>query len=119
VRFPPGSVAYATQLDSGTITAEASHTTALHPTELYMTAGLLVAFVVLWWFHRRRPRAGTVFFAYLLLYGLVRFSVEAFRGDSARSVAGLTVSQAISLVLLVVGFVALVARMRRKPVATA
>ncbi len=112
VQFPPESVAYSDLLDAGTVAIGTPYTPALHPTELYMTVWLLGVFAVLYWLFYRKPRSGTVFYSYLALYGLARFAMEAFRGDSAYSVAGLTVSQAISVVLFAVGTVLLLVTRR-------
>jgi phosphatidylglycerol:prolipoprotein diacylglycerol transferase len=100
VRFPRGSVAFQAQLDAGLIIESDSHTLACHPTELYMTAGLTVVFFALRARAIRRSWDGSVVCGYLLLYGILRFLVESLRGDSARSVFSMTVSQAISLALV-------------------
>lgn len=100
VRFPPGSVAYQAQLESGLVTAGDPLAHACHPTELYMTAGLLIVFAVLRGRRFWQVWDGSVTCGYLLLYGILRFLVESLRGDSARSVFGMTVSQAISLALI-------------------
>ncbi len=100
VRFPPGSVAYQAQLDADLITPADSHALACHPTELYMTVGLVAVYLALRSSLFRRPWDGAVVCGYLLLYGILRFLVESLRGDSARSVFGMTVSQAISAALI-------------------
>ena len=113
VRFPRGSVAYQAQLDAGLITPADSHALACHPAELYMTVGLAAVFLALQSRVFRRNWDGSVVCGYLLLYGILRFLVESVRGDSARSVFGMTVSQAISMVL-VVGAGAVFARRLRQ-----
>lgn len=91
VQFPPNHV-------SGGV--------PVHPTQLYEAAGnLLIAVVLLWWTPRRRF-AGQVAWGYAVLYGVMRFVVEFFRGDYARRyVLDLTLSQMIALALVVVGIV--------------
>ena len=113
VGFPSDSVAYQDHLDAGTLSPGAAHTVALHPTQLYMAAGLLAVFAILKSPLVRRPWGGSVVCAYLLLYGILRFLVEILRGDSAHSVAGMTLSQGISAGLAVVALVALVVQTRR------
>lgn len=103
VQFPAGSPAFDQQVQDGMITTAAAHTLPVHPTQLYMTFGLLIAGFALRGLLMRRPPEGVVFFAYLLLYGVLRFVVELLRGDSARSVAGLTVSGGISIGLAIIG----------------
>ena len=49
----------------------------------------------------------SLFLEYMFLYGLLRFTVEAFRGDSLPSVLNImTVSQTVSLGLIVVSSIA-------------
>lgn len=99
-RYLSGSVVYQAQLDAGLITSADPRSLACHPTQLYMALGLLLVFGVSLLWSLRRPPAGIVACGYLLLYGILRFLVEFLRGDSARSVFGMTVSQAISLMLV-------------------
>lgn len=101
MRFPPGSVAYQAQLDSGLITTADLRAHACHPTQLYMALGLLLVFGLLHPLRLRQLQAGFTVCGYLLLYGILRFLVEFLRGDSARSVFGMTVSQVISLALII------------------
>jgi len=97
VSFPAGCAAYGSHLETGLVPPGATHTLPVHPTQLYMVAGLLGAFGLLKWLLARKRFAGEVALGYLFLYGVVRFTVEIFRGDSGRPVADMTVSQLISL----------------------
>lgn len=114
VMFPRHSPAFDAQVFAGSLAPGAAQSLPVHPTQLYMTLGLVVICLVL----KRalvRPRpSGVVFFGYIFLYGMLRFLVELVRGDSARSVGGLTVSGAISAVFVAVGFAAC-AYLRRRP----
>lgn len=113
VTFPRFSLAYQAQMQAGDLSKSAAHSLPVHPTQLYMVVGLLAVSLLL----KRalvRPRpAGVVFFGYIFLYGLLRFLVELVRGDSARSVMGLTVSGAISAVFVALGAAACVYLLRR------
>ena len=102
VQFPPGSVAYQAHLDRHWITQSDAYSLAIHPTQLYMAGGLLAGFALLKWRLGRKSWDGSVVCDYLLSYGILRFLVEILRGDSARSIAGMTVSQSISVVLVAV-----------------
>ena len=77
----------------------ADETPPLHPTQLYEAAGELAIFGVLLLLrgagasrprrrgHRRNASArkpGTLILLYAVLYGLLRFGVELYRGDFAR-----------------------------------
>lgn len=108
VTFPRGSPAFRAQLEDHQIAADAPNALPVHPAQLYMAFGLVAAALVLLAMRSRAERAGMVFFSYLLLYGLLRFVVETTRGDSAKSVAGLTVSGAISAALAVAALVLIV-----------
>lgn len=55
-----------------------------HPTQLYESAAELAVFAALWWLASRRPPAGRVFAAWLVLYPAARFVIELFRGDGER-----------------------------------
>lgn len=91
--FPQGSYAY-----------EAYGNVAVHPTQLYEAAFLLVLFAFLIAFGRR-----SAFPLYLMLYAIGRYVIECFRGDE-RGGLGLPVSpaQAISLLIFLLGGVILV-----------
>lgn len=103
VHYPQGSHAYLHQLDTGQLTADAPCSLGVHPAPLYMAVGLLVIAGILKWTLERRRFHGQVAALYGVLYGALRFTVEGLRGDSARSVFGMTVSQTLSLALLAVG----------------
>lgn len=120
VAFPKGSPPFNRQVSEGLLSPAASHAHPVHPTQLYETFALFLIGAVLLVAARFSPgRPGLLMALYPLLYGLVRLVIEAFRGDSARQAAGLTVSQVIS-VLLICGSVAALALLwsfvwRRQP----
>jgi prolipoprotein diacylglyceryltransferase len=51
----------------------------------------------------------------LVGYGVIRFAVEFFRADNAPAYLGLTISQVISVVFILVGGLALLVRVQRVP----
>ena len=61
----------------------------VHPTQLYMAFGLGAVYAILRLVLQRRHAPGFVLAAYFALYGMLRFTVEAFRGDSARPLLGM------------------------------
>jgi phosphatidylglycerol:prolipoprotein diacylglycerol transferase len=78
----------------------------LHPTQLYEAALNIANYAFLAWLYRRRPRPGAVLAAYLMVYGVGRFTIEYFRGDADRGfVLGglLSTSQAIAIVMVALG----------------
>lgn len=72
-----------------------------HPTQLYeAAANALIAFAVLRYLPRRR-RDGDAFVLYIALYAVARFAIEFFRADDRGfSLAGLSPSQLIALLIL-------------------
>ena len=79
-----------------------SHALPVHPTQIYssMNAGLLC--LLLWAYYPFRRRDGEVFAALFLLYPFTRILLEVIRTDEAGKFGtGLTISQLVSLVLMV------------------
>ncbi|HOZ45942.1 MAG TPA: prolipoprotein diacylglyceryl transferase [Candidatus Hydrogenedentes bacterium] len=119
VQFPKHSPAHYIQAKEGLIPSGAAESLPVHPTQLYMVLGLATIFVVLkWQLGRKHAFDGVVSLQYFFLYGCLRFVVEFYRGDSARSIFGLTVAQAISLVFVVGAVVVYMMAVRtgRRPV---
>jgi len=76
----------------------------LHPTQLYELFGNLVIFVVLHMLLGKARIKGIVVSVYLFLYGILRFSVEFFRGDERGAmIAGLSHAQVFSIVMIIAG----------------
>jgi phosphatidylglycerol:prolipoprotein diacylglycerol transferase len=83
-----------------------------HPSQLYeaLLEGL-VLFLVVGWIYRRRLPPGAAFWAFLAVYGLVRFMVEFVREPDAHigtDLGPFTRGQLLSLPLLLVGTALLV-----------
>ena len=89
---------YEHQVREGVIGWGEGWTLPVHPTPLYACAGLLAIFFILRYAYKRKPPAGAVLLLYILLYSGLRFVTECFRGDTVRSFAGMTTSQAIAAV---------------------
>jgi phosphatidylglycerol:prolipoprotein diacylglycerol transferase len=87
----------------------------LHPTQLYESAGELVNFFILIILRRHKSFNGQLFMTYLLLYSILRFSIEFFRGDIARGflVADISFSQAISALMFLVAITGMIILKRR------
>ncbi len=86
-KFPQGSAAY------GEMVAEPAfrdyilshgHTPALHPTQLYEGLGELGLFFILIHLAGRKRFHGQILASWLMLYAIVRLSIETFRGDFGR-----------------------------------
>ncbi len=80
----------------------------LHPTQLYESAGEFVIFLILILLRKRQAFRGELFWTYVMLYSILRFFVEFFRGDAARGMLaeGLSLAQAISVIMffIAIGF---------------
>jgi phosphatidylglycerol---prolipoprotein diacylglyceryl transferase len=75
----------------------------LHPAQLYESAANLVIFGILYRLWYRSTRPGQIFGLYLVLYGVARFTVEFFRNHEQSLVMGLSLTQWISMALLMLG----------------
>jgi phosphatidylglycerol:prolipoprotein diacylglycerol transferase len=73
-----------------------------HPAVAYELIGDLVIFLALLVIYTRLPRAGVTFFAWVFLYGFLRFWVSFLRLDD-QILAGLTTAQVIALVAMPIG----------------
>lgn len=80
---------------------------AVHPTQLYEVALMLVAFWVIWRLRTHQRAAGWLFGLYLLLAGIERFLVEFLRAKDDRVLGPLTIAQGMSLAIALVGLVML------------
>jgi phosphatidylglycerol:prolipoprotein diacylglycerol transferase len=108
-RFPPQSLAYQTFAGRANpeafLAADHAHTLPLHPTQLYESFGELGLFLLLVLVVRpRKAFHGQVLATWLVLYAILRSTVEAFRGDVERGVVlGLGVGTWTSLVIFGIG----------------
>jgi phosphatidylglycerol:prolipoprotein diacylglycerol transferase len=56
----------------------------LHPTQIYESIGTLLIFVTLLGLRKRKSFEGQVFWVYIALYSIARFTIDFFRGDETR-----------------------------------
>jgi len=76
--------------------------TPLYPTQLMEFFGLLIIFSILLFAYKKKPFDGFVFSLYMLLYGVLRFFLEFYRGVTPPIEAiGLTWNQVVSLGMIV------------------
>ncbi|MBR1753912.1 prolipoprotein diacylglyceryl transferase [bacterium] len=71
-----------------------------HPTFLYESLLNILVLVSLFYILKKKPKDGTIFFAYLILYSVVRIFIETIRIDSAYSVMGAPIAIVVSLFLI-------------------
>lgn len=88
----------------------------LHPTQLYESAGELLNFFILITLRKYKSFNGQLFMMYLILYAILRFIIEFFRGDVARGflISNLSVSQGISILMFLAGVAGLMILRRKK-----
>lgn len=93
---------------------------AVHPSPLYETVLLLMVFGFLLWIDKRKPFEGFTTWIFFVLYGIVRFVLEYFRGDRLVWIdtLNLSASQVISLVSIGAGLLMLWLINRRRSGAT-
>ena len=103
VRVPAG-------IDSNTLLA-------VHPTQLYEVGLMFLAFMLLWKLRHKAWGTGALFGVYLILAGVERFCIEILRAKDDRFLAGFTLAQLTSVLVVLVGLT-LFARFRNtEPVA--
>ena len=78
---------------------------AVHPTQLYEAAAMMLAFWLLWRLRDHGRGTGWLMGAYLLFAGTERFLVEILRAKDDRFLAGFTVAQLTSIVIATVGVI--------------
>jgi phosphatidylglycerol:prolipoprotein diacylglycerol transferase len=75
----------------------------LHPTQMYELSIDLLFFGILWAIRKRTVFEGQLFSIYLMGYGVIRFVIEYFRGDSLLFFGLMPVAQAISIGIVITG----------------
>ena len=93
VSYPPGSFAFADQVNKGLINLTANQSLPLHPVQLYLSLNGLVLFLICSYIYKKyNYHAGFLFSLFWLLYGLTRFCLEFFRGDYPEKIFGFLTS---------------------------
>ncbi|MFH1380818.1 MAG: prolipoprotein diacylglyceryl transferase [Candidatus Omnitrophota bacterium] len=85
-----------------------------HPTQLYASFALIVIFIILKLAAKKSYFSGFVFMLYLVLYSGQRFFIDFLRDDTPRYYLNLTVSQFISIAVLVFAFGFYITRQKNK-----
>jgi len=86
----------------------------LHPTQLYEAGAELVILLFLLATEKRgRPFPGRTFWGYMMLYGVSRFIIEFYRGDTRGAVLMVSTSQFLSLLIVPLSIVMLIVLGRR------
>mgnify|MGYP001359600382 FL=1 len=91
---------------------------AVHPTQVYETALMLLATAWLWNRRAHGRATGWLFGCYLVIAGVERLAIEFLRAKDDRVLGGFTIAQAMSVGIILVGII-VVARLRRPSGVTA
>jgi phosphatidylglycerol---prolipoprotein diacylglyceryl transferase len=108
VRFPEGTPpSSAENLKNLSIPVptgvNANEILAVHPTQLYEAAAMLVVFAGLWSLRKRGRPVGWLFGLYLVLAGIERFLVEILRAKDDRFLGPFTLAQLTSVIIVAIG----------------
>ena len=121
---PIGSPAFMDHMSRfSDVTAQSHWSHAIHPTQLYESGGLFLLFALMLLMRKYwNPFAGFTMPVYFVLYGILRFIVEEYRGDhNPVRVGALTDQQVFCVVTAAIGvvlFAVLWVRSRKKPETT-
>ncbi|MGA2193089.1 MAG: prolipoprotein diacylglyceryl transferase [Nitrospirota bacterium] len=90
----------------------------LHPTQAYESIGDFLIFAFLFLYRKRIKFDGQLFWMYVIMYSVLRFVIEFFRGDAERGFVhvasfDLSTSQAVGIVAFLTAVVALT-QLKRK-----
>lgn len=84
------------------------------PIQLFESVGDIVIFFILVILSHKKIKKGTLFLLYLIMYGILRIITEFFRGDVIRGfVWGISTSQWISMILIIVSCIIFFVRSRK------
>jgi phosphatidylglycerol:prolipoprotein diacylglycerol transferase len=103
--LPPSTAGNLHQLFGVPVPAgtDPSSVLAVHPTQLYEVAAMLLAFAILWSLRKRGHPIGWLFGVYLILAGVERFLVEIVRAKDDRFLGPFTLAQLTSVILVGIG----------------
>jgi phosphatidylglycerol---prolipoprotein diacylglyceryl transferase len=104
VSFPMPSPPWSHHRFLGMIPPDATQSLPVHPTQLYSALDGLILLLLLSAYFPLRRRDGEVMGLLMVSYPISRFLIEYLRNDEAAFFAGLTISQNISVVLLLGAF---------------
>jgi phosphatidylglycerol---prolipoprotein diacylglyceryl transferase len=103
VSFPQPSPPWLQQVQLGLIPRDAAWSLPIHPTQIYSAIDGLVLLGLLSAYYPFRRRHGEVMALLMVTYPVSRFLIEYLRNDEGAFFAGLTISQTISVALMLTG----------------
>ncbi len=104
ITFPQGSVPWQAMVQRGFLDPNSPLTFAIHPTQIYSSINAFLLAWVTTAFYPRRRHEGETFALACILYSITRFTIEFLRSDELGQLGtGLTISQLVSIGILVAG----------------
>ena len=103
VSFPEPAAPWVAHRQAGLIGENVHQSLPVHPTQLYSVADGLILMTLLLAYAPLRKRDGEVMALLMVTYPVTRFFIEHLRGDESAFATGMTISQNISLGLLLAG----------------
>jgi phosphatidylglycerol---prolipoprotein diacylglyceryl transferase len=105
--LPPSTAGNLKQLFGVPVPAgiDPSTVLAVHPTQLYEVAAMLVAFAILWRLRKSGRPVGWLFGLYLVFAGVERFLVEIVRAKDDRFLGPFTLAQLTSVIIAALGVI--------------
>lgn len=86
------------------------------PIQLVEAGCNLLIFLLILYLFKKRIMSDRLIYVYMIIYPVVRFTLEFFRGDEYRGfLLGLSTSQWISIILFVTAVIMLIVKRNRKP----
>jgi phosphatidylglycerol:prolipoprotein diacylglycerol transferase len=90
----------------------------LHPTQIYEIILSLILFAGIWYSRKKVSFDGQMFLTYIMGYGIIRFFLEFFRGDSLLLFNLIPVPHAMSTVVFLTGLILYIYRKKSGSVAS-
>lgn len=88
VRYPVMSLAHYHQFESGLINYGDTLSLAVHPVQLYETAGALAVVLLVWLFRKRWKASGSLVLSSIVFFCAIRFGFEFFRDPLSNKTGG-------------------------------
>jgi phosphatidylglycerol:prolipoprotein diacylglycerol transferase len=100
--FPKGSPAWDRHKELNLLSAKATESLPVFPSQIFEAAGCLIIFLFLYIYLRPRKKFhGQVFFTMTILYSVLRFILEYFRDDPRGELFGLSTSQLLGIPIVI------------------
>ena len=101
--FPAGSLPWLHHVQNGWLSTDAARSLPVHPAQVYAVLDGVILLGLLTAYYPRRRRDGEVMALLMVCYPVTRFLIERLRDDEGIILAGMTISQFISALLLPCG----------------